>query len=397
MNKTKKIEHKLLLQILSVLIAVIIWFVIVYTENPSREVAINDIPIQFQGESQLFEAGMILVDKASIPEASVVVRGSRNELMEALKETTASVDLREIAEPGQYKLPVTYNMPSNNLYITKRKTATVAVTVESVETKEVPVKVVQIGGENNKEQIVQSLPAQETIVVSGAGSDIEQISEALISVDITTMKQDVEQKYSYILADSQGNEVNTVNEIAVADEVVTVANRVLARQTVPVEVTFPRTLTEQFSIHIQSLSQEQIDVGIPAGGTAPEKISVEFSGPVEENQDTYTIQLTAPEGVYIPAESLTLEMKAEVRRKTIKSIDIPVQVENPENLAYDITPQIVSVQVRGPEDKLNMDNIEAVLRLDGLSSGEHRLQAEVRSKDMDVDVLSAVYVMVRIY
>ena len=397
MNQPKKIEHKLLLQILSVLIAIIIWFVIVYTENPTREVAISDIKIQYLGESQLFDAGFILVNKASIPDASIVVKGSRNELMDALKETTAIVDLTDISAAGQYKLPVTCNLPSNNLHITKRKTPTVAVTIESVETKEVPVKIIQIGGEKNKTHIVQSVPAQKSVVVSGASSDIEQISEAVISVDITTVKQDVEQKYSYILADGRGNEVNTVNELSVADEVVTVANRVLIRKTIPVEVTFPRELTEKYSIHIQSLSQQQIDIGVAAEADAPEKLTVDFLGPVEEGQDTYEVSLTAPEGVYIPEENLRLEMKADVKKKTVKHVEVPVQVENESNLVYEITPQNISVQARGPEDKLKLDSIEAVLHLNGLAKGEHRLQVEVMSKDMDVDVLNDIYVTVRIY
>lgn len=397
MNQPKKLEHKLLLQILSVLIAVIIWFVIVYTENPTREAAINDIKIQYLGESHLFDAGFILVNKAAIPDASIVVKGSRNELMEALKETTAVVDLSDINGAGQYKLPVAYNLPSNNLHITKRKTPTVAVTIESVETKEVPVKILQIGGEKDKTHIVQSVPAQKSVVVSGASSDIGQISEAVISVDITTVKQDVEQKYSYILADSQGNEVNPVNEVSVADEVVSVANRVLIRKTIPVEVTFPRELTEKYSIHIQSLSQEQADIGVTAEDAAPEKLTAEFSGPVEEGQDTYQVSLKAPEGIYVPEESLTIEMKAEVKKKTVKSVEIPVRVDNESNLAYEITPQNVSVQARGPEDKLNLDSIEAVLHLSGLPKGEHRLQVEVKSKDMDVDILNDIYVTVKIF
>ena len=317
--------------------------------------------------------------------------------MDTLKETTAVVDLREITSAGQYKLPVTYSLSSNNLHITKRRTSTVTVTIESVITKEIPVKILQIGGEKDKAQIVQSVPAQESVMVSGASSDINQISEAIISVDITTIKQDVEQKYSYILADSQGNQVNMVNEISVADEVVSVANRVLIRKTVPVEVTFPKSLTEKYSVHIQSLSQEQIDIGVAEDGNAPEKITTEFAGPVEEGQDTYEINLTAPEGVYVPKESLKLEMKAEVKKKTVKIVEIPVQVENESNLVYEITPQLVSVQARGPEDKLNLDSIEAILRINGLAKGEHRQKVDVQSKDMDVDILNDIYVTVKIY
>lgn len=397
MSKPKKVEHKLLLQISSILIAIIMWFIIVYTENPTQDVTMNDIKIQYVGESGLQDAGLILLDKINLPGGAITVRGSRSDLMRALKETTASVDLTHITSAGQYNLPVEYSLPSSDLDIIKRKIPSISITVADMETKDVPVKIIQIGGEKNKDRIVESVPEKETMTIRGAKEDLDRINCAIVSVDITTVLPDAEQKYSYILADDTQNAVQTDNEILTEDEVISVVNHVHTRKTLPVEVTFPTSLTEKFSIHIQSLSQESIDVGILEGAQAPETLTVEFTDSVEEGKDTYQITLTAPEGIYIPKENLSLEMKAEVKKKTIDSFDVTVQAKDADGIQYEISPQTVSVRARGPKDKLIAENVSATVSLEGLSQGEHWVAVKLKSKDMDVDVLNDAHVIVRIH
>lgn len=394
MSEPKKVEHKLLLQILSVLVAIVIWFVILYTENPALEVTISDIRIQYTGESQLFEDGLILMDKAELPAASVEVRGSRSDLMDSMNEITASVDLSNITAAGEYRLPVNYELPTGSIYINRKRLNAVTVTVENVAEKDVPVQILQIGADRDRSKIIQSVPEVDKVHVRGAKSDVDQIERALVSVDVTTLEEHNTQKYSFILADGNDTQVTPVNELVTDIEVISIQNNVFLRKTVPLSVTFPEAVFEEYAVHIESLSKTELDIGVADLEGAPDQIEVEYNGSLSEDTDTYTVELTAPEGVYIPDESV--EMKASVTKKTVQTLDVPVEVINSSS-TYSLAPASVSITLRGPADKLNTDNVKATADLSGLPVGVHSVSVEVQSNDVDVAVLNGAMVTVTIY
>ena len=89
-------KSKLLLKILSAIIAVILWTAITYTEDPVITQTITGIGIEFSGVETLNGNGLAIINRNEIPTVSVVVRGKRNSVIEALDKVYAVADVSSI-------------------------------------------------------------------------------------------------------------------------------------------------------------------------------------------------------------------------------------------------------------------------------------------------------------
>ncbi len=112
---------------------------------------------------------------------------------------------------GQHTTSYPGSVAANSFTRVSQYPETVTVTVEKRDTKEVPVQVVYDGTTpdgyvSRKGDIVLDY---ENITVTGPASVVEQITQAVITIELTDQAESISQSYRYTLCDSEGNPVDS--------------------------------------------------------------------------------------------------------------------------------------------------------------------------------------------
>ena len=190
-------DNRILLKILSGLIAIILWFAITYTEDPVISQALTDIPITFEGERELENSGLTVVNKSKLPDVTVIVRGTRSNVISALGSISASVDVSGITASGSSILPIKYSYPTNGITMVKSKLSDLEIQTEKLVTRNIPVRIEPENADKNPEFIVKSVCSVSSVKVRGAESAVYDISYGLAEVDVSGVTKTSSQDYTY--------------------------------------------------------------------------------------------------------------------------------------------------------------------------------------------------------
>ena len=221
-------RNKIISGLLSIAIAFGLWlYVITYVSSASESTFYN-IPVVFEGEALLNDRGLMLSNKEDTT-ITLVLSGSRSDLAKVNSSNiTVKASLTGIYEPGE-NIPLTYSIsypgdvPSNAFVEESKNPETVRVSVEKlVSNKEIPVMVKYNGTAVPEGFMCDKENAQldhNVILISGPGSVADQISQAIIEVDLTEQRESISQSYRYTLCDGEGNPVDAENITVNTEEV----------------------------------------------------------------------------------------------------------------------------------------------------------------------------------
>ncbi len=373
MKKKKSLfEQKLILQIISIIAAIILWFAITYSENPSVAIPINNISINFIGEKVLDKNGLIFVNRDKLPNIVIEVRGKRSEVQSILNSVSATVDLSDITEAGEYVKDISYEVPNQAVMISKKKTTSVTVVIEKSVSKEVPVNVVQNG--SNKDYLIKSTPAISKMNIAGTSEDLAKINSVSVSVDISGMKEDCRDNYPIIYTDLNNNAVVPANHISHGRKTIEVENEVYFKKTVKIELS-PEYDRDNYQINVKGFSTEKLDIGVRDESQNIETVYAQFKDNTEIKQDgKYEMSLMLPENVYCPQLPKELIMTANIENIVTKDISVKVECVNiPQDMTAVCNPEFLNVTATGTEESLAQ--LKAVVDLVGLEAGDYSLAA----------------------
>ena len=392
MKQVSNSRKKLILKIISVFAAAIIWIFITYTENPQTDVTLNAVDISLSGESYLKDNGLMVTEKNSIPDASIVIRGKRRDLIGVMGNVTASIDVSRINKPGTYNLKPSFDIPSNAVYIAKMNTASVTVTVENIEKRTIDVKIVQKNADKNKLYVVESVPQTATVSISGTLSDIQDISYACAYVDVGTMSQNNDAEYSVVFEDINGAEILPINDFSSDITSVMVTNTVYDKITLDIELDIPSRVSDKYAVELVGQTTKKVDAGIKDKSAADITTItniMNFDG-ISLDTTNYTLTLDVPKGLYIPPENQKVEVELEVFEREERTLTVPITVTNADKATYLLDSDTVKVRVSGPKDKLIPENLSATLDLKNTSykPGEITMPVQIKAKYPDITVLT---------
>ena len=213
-------RNKILSGLLSVAIAFGLWMYVITYVSYNDENTFYNITVVFEGEAVLHDRGLMLSEKEDAT-ITLVLSGSRSDLAKVNSSNiTVKASLTGIYEPGE-NIPLTYSIsypgdvPSNAFVEESKNPETVRVSVEKlVSNKEIPVMVKYNGTAVPEGFMCDKENAQldhNVILISGPGSVADQISQAIIEVDLTEQRESISQSYRYTLCDGEGNPVDAEN------------------------------------------------------------------------------------------------------------------------------------------------------------------------------------------
>lgn len=213
MNKLKAIlQRRLGLKIVALFFAVLLWSYVISDTDPYRTKNINDVALTAIGTETLESQNLIIRGNGQtrFGTCNVSVEARISQMSDISSENvTASVDLSGISEPGTFRLRVT----ATTRYGEVRKISPEYITIEVEDrvSRKVPV-VYEFTGNlpdgywNDTPQITPN-----EIEITGARTDVEQVTRAICTIDLTDVTEDIKGSYNLKLLDSEGNEVSTAS------------------------------------------------------------------------------------------------------------------------------------------------------------------------------------------
>ena len=383
-NFTKDIGWKLL----SLAIAVALWFTVINTENP-LETRSYIASVQIQNEESLFERGYVVVNENEINSTRVTVRlrGQRlalDTLSQSSTKVQAIVDLSNViysynGEP--VSVPVNIVIPSvvnNSFEILSKSVQSVTVDIQPYINKDFTVKPVVNYSDESSGELINAVTSPSTITAYGAKSVINSIAEVRASVTPDTLKNDMVMTASPTAYDAEGN---VVNNVTFSSSELSVKISMDDMKSVRIAVDTTGRPAEDYQVAGLYLSPETIDVAgseeALSGISVIRLPDIDIAGMDSNIIRTFDIGDYLPEGVRIVGGTDTVTATVTLEWNEEKNIVIPADsiTDNgttPEGLTAHIESEDIEITVSGPAGKLELvDGVNAYVDLSGYEAGTY--------------------------
>ncbi len=245
----KKVNKKLVTQILCVLCAIALWLFVTYIEDPEMQLWLRNIPISYTGTNVLQERGLVVLDGGEPETINLKVSGRRS-LLQRLKQSDARVyvDFSPLTEKGTHKLPFSVSLTKNDLEVTKLSQEFITCKIDSLITVEKQIVVTSSGAD--KMSVRDFVPSPQSVSVTGPES-LMSIIRPSVHINLTEEAREI---YTVILTDQAGTRINN-NLIQLKNNAVSVS----ATRAVPVEI-IPQNMPENVEITDTEYSPETVEV-----------------------------------------------------------------------------------------------------------------------------------------
>ncbi len=380
-------------KLLSLAIAIGLWFMVINTQNP-LETRSYTAAIQLQNEQALVERGYVVVNDDDISSTRITVRlrGQRlalDALSQSSTKVQAVVDLNNVINsyngepvsvPVSIVIPTTVN---NSFEILSKSVQSVMIDIQPYINKDFTVE----GVINYSDESVKSLANAEvspaTVTVYGAKSIVNSITSVKAEITPEKLENEMVITTSPKAYDANGNVVSKVtfssNELSVK---VTVDNM----KTIRVASNIYGNPGEDYVASDISISPEYIFVAGNSdsltGFSSIRLPDIDVTGMESNVARTFDISEYLPEGIRVvgsDGNTRTVTVTVTIEKKDTKSLSIPMDNVTDNNtlgdgLGYEIEGTGINVVVSGTSsdlDSLSADNIKAYVDLSGYDVGSY--------------------------
>ena len=387
---------KLYSLLLSIFVAFGLWLYVVTNVSQGDDKTFYNIPVVMEGESVLNERNL-MITSVSTKSVSVHLSGTRSNLNKVNSgNITVKVDLSSIREPGE-NIALSYtpsypgDVPSNAFVVESQNPSRIYVNVDYRRTKEIPVEIKWTGtrSESCLYDTENAMLDNSTVTIVGPAAVADQISRAVIEVDLTNRMESMSESFRYTLCDEEGNPVNAEQITTSVEEVrVDLQIQRIKVVTLTADLIYGGGATEQNTtveiepktIRVSGSEAALADVGdIYSVGT----INL---AELEKVSNTLTYTVTMPEGV--TNQTGVSEVTVTVTFTGLKTKDFIIDNIQPINVPQGLDAEIINanlmVKVRGPAsqiDKLTEEDITAVVDFSNAEIGTATYKASITFAD----------------
>lgn len=188
-------------KITSLVLATILWLFVINTQNPMQPQEIRNIPVTIKGISQLAEKGFVLKNEEQIKKQkfSVRVKGPRLQTDKILADNSlinVTLDLTQYMNDltadsvqviAKYKVAMN-NIEGISVLNFRPEIDKIILEKEKAVTREIEYKIT--GNTNTEYTALSPIINPNSIEVSGAKSDIEQIDKAMVEINIVRLLEE---------------------------------------------------------------------------------------------------------------------------------------------------------------------------------------------------------------
>ncbi|PHV71201.1 hypothetical protein CS063_05780 [Sporanaerobium hydrogeniformans] len=406
--------HNLSWKIGSLVLAAILWVFVINSQNPTQPQEIRNIPIVIKGLDELESKGFVLKnqDKIKDQKFKAVIRGPRLQVDKVLANKSlikATLDLTpyineltvdSIINVAEYT--VTVSLEGVSVISTAPEVTSVILEKEKSVEKKITYR--KIGEPKNGYMDLAPIITPNTVVLSGAQSDIDNIKEVSVEINIDKFSQDyLIDRVPIKVYDAEGKEIANLKKSV---QLVDVKLPIGKTKTVPLEATFTGTLPTDY-VHTNTLiSPKEITiVGKEELVDQIEKIELK---PISLDNLIQTsiikTEIVLPKGIeYIDAIDKQVDVTLEIKKENTYPFDVSttgMQIEvigMNETLGYELLTHQISIILKATAEELvtfDTAGITGKLDLTGLDEGDYTIPIEltvpenfvIMNKPINVDI-----------
>lgn len=381
--------------ILSFFLAVAVWISAVNAADPvvQRSLA-RQVTIERVGQN----ADLVILNE--VPNQMTVSISAPQSVWDRITNdrasVRASVDLTGLG-PGTHTVPVTVNVLAQPAKIVSRSPQTVSVTLETLVTREMPLRLVRRGEPAVGFQADDVTLSQDSVLISGPSSLIESVKEARLTLDITQASDSISRNIEVLALDA--NEVE-VGGVTVTPPQVLVEQPISQRggyRNVAVKFTSSGQIAEGYRLTSMSVFPPTVTVFSSNPSLIDRLPGFVETSPLDltgvRDDIEIRLPLNLPNGVEVVGEQTVLvQVGVAAIEGSLTFSGLPVQViDLPEDLVARISPQAVDVIISGPVlvlDRLTEQDVRVFLDLSGVEAGTYQFVPKVNLSISDLKVES---------
>lgn len=372
------------MKIISVLIAVILWFMVLDQSNP-YETKTFSITLDVKNKEALLDKNIVLKNQDDIYSQEVEIKlGGRHDRINNITKNDfkAELDLSKITNSGMTSLEI-----KGPLYTGKQSISDVTydidprsvdLVLDSVEKNVFHVDTETGGSLKEKYSIISIKTTPESLTLQDEDSLLQTVGSIKAIIDVTDLDKDLDIKQECSIFDKNNKNITKLFNVQTVNAKITVAKEVSIKPIIS------GTPAPNF-LNISNITSPQ-KVKITGPYDLISKLEELTTAPISiENQNQNAIITSAlilPQGVTLvdtPSEvtvSLAIEPLA---KKSFVISRSDISVLNPEkdnSLKYDILSNDVTIEIKGPKyelEKLSLSNLLPSIDVSRIVEGNFQL------------------------
>lgn len=215
-EKRKERSRKLFYMVFSVIVAIALWFYVVYVENRPFDspIAKSNIPLEFVGEELLRDSNLIVSD-VNVRQITAYFNGRYQDTsILSNMEIHAVVDLSDVlASPvptGTHALEYDLNYDAGNSTIEEasRSPSMIEVTVERLVTEQIPLQAVYSGSIAEGYMAGELTLSRDFAEISGTEAAIRRIAKATVTLNRDNLSKTTMEEQPIVLWDEDNNVID---------------------------------------------------------------------------------------------------------------------------------------------------------------------------------------------
>ncbi len=388
------------------ILALAIWVIAVNSNDPSvQKTYPSTVSVQVVGQ----EADMVMT--SSLPkDISLVLRAPNsvwNSMIDEKVPVTAVLDLSGLGE-GQHTVPIQIQVGIRPVEVISYSPRSADVTLEPLGSNQFDINVVNSSGPPIGYQAGSPQLDQTRATVSGAVSQVNQVTEIRATLDLSQAQADISEEIPLKAYDAAGN---IVKNVSISPEKVTVNETITQLggfRNVVVKVVTTGQVATGYRLAAISVNPPTVTVF----STDPTLVEA-LPGYVETDpislaglKDNLTQQIgvRVPAGVTLVGDpSVSVQVSVAAIESSVSLANIPVEATGlASNLEAIISPDKVDLIVSGPLVALNAMNtldLRVLIDLSGMKAGTYTItpQATLNNVDLKIESLLPTTFQVTIY
>lgn len=196
-------------KLVCLIIAIAIWFYVIYTINPDVNRVFKNVPIRIYGEEELSRNGVIIHENKT-KDITVTVRGRWRDIMNINKDhinVSASVSGYRV---GKSLVPVSANVSFGNLYIKNISSNNIEMVFDQVVKIKKPVKILTEGKLKEGYDLGNIKDFNEQVLVKGPSNELKKIAYLEAKVGIQDKKESFIEQVKLVAKDTENKEVKNI-------------------------------------------------------------------------------------------------------------------------------------------------------------------------------------------
>lgn len=233
-NKSK---GNVLIKIISVLVAIILWFYIQTVQNPYIDFTFNALSVSLHNAHLLEERNLVVTGETDF-KTDVTVNCARMSLGKLKKDDfVVYADLSEVKSAGVVELPIGVRINNENILVSNKEPSTIKLTVDTIVTVEKDILVHTVGKVKKESYTNDDMITAESdrVMIRGPKSLLTKVANGIATVDLSGKSESFSDLYDIVLVDENGTAVID-EKITLLNENVKVSVEILPTKMLPIEI-----------------------------------------------------------------------------------------------------------------------------------------------------------------